>query len=111
MKQEEIISMAREAAQAPDRTDKSVLFFGLNGEQMFRFAALVAAAEREAIYKMVLLDTLKDPDLLMPESEVDDNDADDYFKSSEFRYAMNNVVKSTIFTITANIRARKNDVA
>ena len=137
MKQEDIISMAREAAQAPDRTDKSVLFFGLNGEQMFRFAELVAdveakrmqdegmvtighmrekiaaavVAEREAIYKMVLLDTLKDPDLLMPESEVDDNDADDYFKSSDFRYAMNNAVKFTIFTITANIRARKNDVA
>ncbi len=32
-----VIEMAREAAQAPERTDKSVLFFGLNGEQMFRF--------------------------------------------------------------------------
>ena len=94
-----VIEMAREA--------------GLVGGPVYargleKFADLVRAEEREAIYKMVLLDTLKDPDLLMPESEVDDNDADDYFKSSEFRYAMNNVVKSTIFTITANIRARGN---
>lgn len=94
-----VIEMAREA--------------GLVGGPVYargleKFAELVRADEREAIYKMVLLDTLKDPDLLMPESEVDDNDADDFFKSSEFRYAMNNVVKSTIFTITANIRARGN---
>ncbi len=111
MKQEEIISMARNAAQAPDRTDKSVLFFGLNGEQMFRFAALVAAAERKAIYDMVLFGTLKDPDLLMTETEVDDDAVDDYFRSSEFRYAMNNAVKATIFTITLNIRARGENVA
>jgi hypothetical protein len=51
-----VIEMAREAVQAPDRTDKSVLFFGLNGEQMFRFADLVRADaiadEREACAKM-----------------------------------------------------------
>ena len=102
MTKEDIIKLAREAGLAYGSDEKPL-------GSVTRFAALVAAAEREAIYKMVLLDTLKDPDLLMQESEVDDNDADDYFKSSDFRYAMNNTVKSTIFTITANIRARKND--
>lgn len=65
------------------------------------------AAERKAIYDCVLYETLKDPDLNMPETEVDDDAADDYFKSSEFRYAVNNVVKATIFTILSNIKARE----
>lgn len=104
-----VLEMAGEVLDrmAPDDHCRAP-YWTATDEELERYTELVRADEREAIYKMVLLDTLKDPDLLMPESEVDDNDADDYFKSSEFRYAMNNVVKSTIFTITANIRARGN---
>ena len=107
-----VIELAREVLdQMPPDDHCRQPYWTATDKELERFAELVRAdaiaEEREAIYKMVLLDTLKDPDLLMPESEVDDNDADDYFKSSEFRYAMNNVVKSTIFTITANIRARR----
>lgn len=74
-----------------------------------RFAALVAAAEREAIYDLAMYAPFKkDADLLMPESEIDPDAAEsgDFFQSAEFRYAVNNTVKATTFVICSAIRTR-----
>lgn len=76
-------------------------------DQLERLVELVRADEQKAIYDLALHAAFQEgADLLMPESEVDENAVDDFFKSSEFRYAMNNTVKATVFVITAAIRAR-----
>lgn len=108
MTRDDIIRMADEADLWADQELQCIGEYHPDWHEVrdIRFAALVAAAERKAIYDNVMFETLKDPDLLMPETEVDENAVDDYFKSSEFRYAVNNVVKATIFTILSNIRAR-----
>jgi hypothetical protein len=49
MTHDDIIRMAREAAQKPEWSDRAVEVYGLRDIAMLeRFAALVAAAEREA---------------------------------------------------------------
>ncbi len=76
-------------------------------EQLERFFHMAQAAEREEIYKLVMFEPLKqDADLLMPESEVEENPFDDYFKSAEFRNSINNSVKATLFTICIEIKKR-----
>jgi len=76
-------------------------------EHIERFFHMAQAAEREEIYKLVMFEPLKqDADLLMPESEVEENPFDDYFKSAEFRNSINNAVKATLFTICSEIKKR-----
>ena len=94
-----VIEMAREAKLSPVDFPTT--------EQLERFAELVRADERKIIYDIVLYAAFRDDaDLLMPETEVDEDSADDFFRSSEFRYAMNNTVKATVFVITGAIRKR-----
>ena len=102
-----IVEMAREAVNGRiAKTDAEAgSLIGL--DEVTRFAELVRADERKIIYDIVLYAAFRDEaDLLMPETEVDEDSADDFFKSSEFRYAMNNTVKATVFVITGAIRKR-----
>ena len=105
MNRDDIICMAREAGAMP--VVELAGCWITYDEPLQRFAALVAAAEREEIYELVMFEPLKkDADLLMPESEVEENPFDDYFKSAEFRNSINNAVKATLFTICSEIKKR-----
>lgn len=101
MNRDEIIKMAREAGMVVVDDQFSLLPF------LERFFHMAQAAEREEIYELVMFEPLKkDADLLMPESEVEENPFDDYFKSAEFRNSINNAVKATLFTICSEIKKR-----
>ena len=59
---------------------------------------------RRQLIEEVRMHVLKS-DLMMPESEVDE-DSDDYFKSADFRYSMNNTVKATLFEVLQVIKEK-----
>ena len=107
MNRDDIIRMAQAAgfSVGPSRDGPDDVWGVVaNLERFFRMAQ---AAEREEIYKLVMFEPLKqDADLLMPESEVEENPFDDYFKSAEFRNSINNAVKATLFTICSEIKKR-----
>lgn len=73
-----------------------------------RFASLIEDAVYKEVYEIALYAPFKkSADLIMKEIEEEDpNAADDFFNSAEFRYAMNNTVKATAFTICCAIRDR-----
>lgn len=106
------IEMAQEAGFETMLRKGRICGFDRDGdytEEIEALVELVRADEKKAIYDLALHAAFQDgADLLMPESEVDENAVDDFFKSSEFRYAMNNTVKATVFVITSAIRARGN---
>ncbi len=108
MNRDEIIKMAREANFGfMTEKPKSATHMQCGIDDLERFFHMAQAAEREEIYKLVMFEPLKqDADLLMPESEVEENPFDDYFKSAEFRNSINNAVKATLFTICSEIKKR-----
>lgn len=73
-------------------------------EAVNKFAAIVEQHVRRQLTEEVLMHLLKS-DLMMPESEVDE-DSDDYFKSPDFRYSMNNTVKATLFEVLQVIKEK-----
>jgi hypothetical protein len=108
MNRDDIIKMAREANFGfMTEKPKSATHMQCGIDDLERFFHMAQAAEREEIYKLVMFEPLKqDADLLMPESEVEENPFDDYFKSAEFRNSINNAVKATLFTICSEIKKR-----
>ncbi len=108
MNRDDIIRMAREANFGfMTEKPKSATHMQCGIDDLERFFHMAQAAEREEIYKLVMFEPLKqDADLLMPESEVEENPFDDYFKSAEFRNSINNSVKATLFTICIEIKKR-----
>jgi hypothetical protein len=108
MNRDDIIKMAREANFGfMTEKPKSATHMQCGIDDLERFFHMAQAAEREEIYELVMFEPLKqDADLLMPESEVEENPFDDYFKSAEFRNSINNAVKATLFTICSEIKKR-----
>jgi hypothetical protein len=109
MNRDDIIKMALEAGALQIGFNKTTMQseFSIFAHELERFFHMAQAAEREEIYELVMFEPLKqDADLLMPESEVEENPFDDYFKSAEFRNSINNAVKATLFTICSEIKKR-----
>jgi hypothetical protein len=74
---------------------------------MNAFVKLLEDAIYKKVYEIALFAPFKESaDLIMTEIDEDPDSADDFFKSAEFRYCMNNAVKATTFTICSAIRAR-----
>lgn len=75
---------------------------------IIHFASRIQDAVYKEAYEIALYAPFKkSADLIMKEIEQENPDvADDFFNSAEFRYAMNNTVKATAFTICCAIRDR-----
>lgn len=77
---------------------------------MHKFAALLEEAVYKQAYEIALYAPFKkSADLIMTEIEEDPDCAEDFFKSAEFRYCMNNAIKATTFTICTALRERGKD--
>lgn len=92
----EVASMAKEAGIVDETW---VMMQALD-----TYATLVEKFVRKQLSDEVMMTILKS-DLMMPESEVDE-DSDDYFKSAEFRNAVNNTVKATLFEVLQVIKGK-----
>ena len=73
-------------------------------EAVNKLVAIVEKHVRKQLTEEVRMHVLKS-DLMMPETEIDE-DSDDYFKSPDFRYAMNNTVKATLFEVLQVIKEK-----
>lgn len=80
---------------------------------MHKFAALLEEAVYKQAYEIALYAPFKkSADLIMKEIDEEDQDpdaAEDFFKTADFRFCMNNAVKATTFTICTALRARGKD--
>lgn len=109
MTREDIVRMAREAGF---QVENNHVFanseigpeHALCTEAVNRLVSVVDQHLRKKLSEEVLVYILKS-DLMMPESEVDE-ESDDYFKSAEFRNAMNNTVKATLFEVMQVIKGK-----
>lgn len=109
MNREQFIRMAREAGF---QIENNHIFanseigpvHALCTEAVNRLISVVGQHLRKQLSDEILVYILKS-DLMMPESEVDE-ESDDYFKSAEFRNAMNNTVKATLFEVLQVIKEK-----
>lgn len=109
MNREDIIKLAQEAGF---QIENNHIFanseigpaHALCTEAVNNLISVVDQHLRKQLSDEVLIYILKS-DLMMPESEVDE-DSDDYFKSAEFRNTMNNTVKATLFEVLQVIKGK-----
>jgi hypothetical protein len=82
-------------------------------DAMHKFAALLEEAVYKQAYEIALYAPFKkSADLIMKEIDEEDRDPDaeeDFFKTADFRFCMNNAIKATTFTICTALRERGKD--